>query len=82
MMPGVDGLEFPPRGSSPATPPHIILLKPNTGAGDRRRDGSRRCDYLTKPIDRDGIRARVQVACESSNCKRGWPDASGNSKKL
>lgn len=64
MMPGLDGLEICHRirARVPARPTHIILL---TARGGREnvvqglQAGAH--DYITKPFDRDELRARVQV---------------------
>ena len=65
MMPGLDGLEVcrRVRASASAAPPYLMLL---TGRSEPRdivtglRAGAD--DYLTKPVNRDELEARLQVA--------------------
>jgi sigma-B regulation protein RsbU (phosphoserine phosphatase) len=64
MMPGVDGLEVcrRVRQKFPALPVYIILLTARAGREDVVRGllgGAD--DYITKPFDREELRARVQV---------------------
>jgi len=64
MMPGMDGIELcrTVRQALMPTPPYLILL---TAKGHREdivtglRSGAN--DYVTKPFDREELRARVQV---------------------
>jgi DNA-binding response OmpR family regulator len=64
MMPGLDGVEVcrRVRRGATATPPYLILLT----AKGRREDivtglRSGADDYVTKPFNREELRARVQV---------------------
>ena len=64
MMPGIDGLEVVRRTRrlSPARPAYLILLT----ARGRREDVvegllAEADDYITKPFDREELRARIQV---------------------
>lgn len=67
MMPGMDGLEVCRRVTQVegAVPPYIILL---TAKGSKENiveglvNGAN--DYITKPFDRDELRARVHVGVE------------------
>jgi DNA-binding response OmpR family regulator len=64
MMPGLDGLEVchQLRQKFPALPAYIILLTALTGR-EKVVQGLQAGadDYITKPFDRDELRARVQV---------------------
>ena len=64
MMPGLDGVEVcrRVRGAGSPTPPYLILLT----AKGRREDTvagleAGADDYITKPFDREELRARVKV---------------------
>lgn len=64
MMPGLDGLEVCSklRRTFPALPAYIILLTARTSREDVVRGLLAGADdYVTKPFDRDELRARVQV---------------------
>lgn len=77
MMPGVEGTEVcrRVRQTAQATPTYIILL---TGKG-RTEDSvfglqTGADDYLTKPFDRDELRARVQVGVRVIELQRSLAD--------
>lgn len=64
MMPGLDGLEVCRRlrQKFPALPIYIILLTARTGREDVVQGLLTGADdYITKPFDREELRARVQV---------------------
>jgi DNA-binding response OmpR family regulator len=64
MMPGLDGLEVchQLRQKFPALPVYIILLTARTGRENVVQGLLAGADdYITKPFDRDELRARVQV---------------------
>ena len=84
MMPGMDGLEVcrKVRNCSPSRPIYIILLT----ARGRREDvvaglEAGADDYITKPFDRQELRARVMLAFASCNCRGTSPTACKNWKR-
>jgi DNA-binding response OmpR family regulator len=77
MMPGMDGIELCHRVRSAftATPPYLILLT----AKGRREDiviglqaGAN--DYVTKPFDREELRARMQVGLRMIELQQSLAD--------
>jgi sigma-B regulation protein RsbU (phosphoserine phosphatase) len=77
MMPGMDGIELCRRVRSAftATPPYLILLT----AKGRREDivmglqaGAN--DYVTKPFDREELRARMQVGLRMIELQQSLAD--------
>jgi DNA-binding response OmpR family regulator len=66
IMPGLDGLEIchQLRQKFPGLPAYIILLTARTGHENIVQGLLAGADdYITKPFDRDELRARVQVGC-------------------
>ena len=64
MMPGLDGIELcrKVRENKSMLPTHIILLTARNGKADVVRGlDSGADDYISKPFDREELRARVQV---------------------
>ena len=77
MMPGLDGLQVchKVREIPTATPPYLILLT----AKGRRQDivtglQAGADDYVTKPFDREELRARVQVGVRIVELQQGLAD--------
>jgi len=66
MMPGLDGLQVCRnlRQKFPTRPAYVILLTARTGRADIVEGlAAGADDYVTKPFDRDELRARAQVGC-------------------
>jgi sigma-B regulation protein RsbU (phosphoserine phosphatase) len=77
MMPGLDGVEVcrRVRGRPGSTPPYIILLTART----RREDlveglEAGADDFITKPFDRDELRARIRVGVRMVTLQRALAD--------
>jgi phosphoserine phosphatase RsbU/P len=77
MMPGMDGIEIcrKVRHALKPTPPYLIIL---TAKGHREdvvtglRSGAN--DYVTKPFDREELRARVQVGIRIVDLQQSLAD--------
>lgn len=73
MMPGIDGLELcrRVRENQDALPTHIILLTARNGKADIVQGLEAGADdYISKPFDREELRARVQVGVRMVELQR------------
>jgi len=77
MMPGMDGVEVcrRVRAAPSPTPPYLILLTAKVRGEDTVAGlESGADDYITKPFDRDELRARVQVGVRMVGLQQALAD--------